>query len=58
MHYNSEIQFDESIFWGVDLTLHRHTPVVGGSDRWVDRYYNNNQWCSVVYRVLDQRRLL
>ena len=20
-------------------------------------YYNNNQWCSVVYRVLDQRRL-
>ena len=19
--------------------------------------YNNNQWCSVVYRVLDQRRL-
>ena len=22
-----------------------------------DIYYNNNQWCSVVYRVLDQRRL-
>ena len=20
-------------------------------------YYNNNQWCSVVYRVLDQQRL-
>ena len=20
-------------------------------------FYNNNQWCSVVYRVLDQRRL-
>ena len=22
----------------------------------VSFYYNNNQWCSVVYRVLDQRR--
>ena len=21
-------------------------------------HYNNNQWCSVVYRVLDQRRVL
>ena len=24
---------------------------------WLQNKYNNNQWCSVVYRVLDQRRL-